>query len=265
MSKGGGAFGGRRNRTGIKGLTSLNLSEKANNFSQFVRNLTGYAPAEKETPRYVNFLKKIATSKRMPMPLARLFWGVIGKYYIYTYMPEARVAVINLMEKCNILKPDSRIASFGAATGLFELYLSKSIGPQGKIIAVDFSGSLSRLGKKFAKKSGILNVEFVRALAEETKLPSNSQDIVMCAFTPFPFDIKLWPKVLTEVKRLLDNKKTSYLVLANMVSYENRLITYLIHSIERNGFKRAEAHIFGFPKKPKELLLLAIFKKPKVV
>lgn len=55
------------------------------------------------------------------------------------------------------IKPGSTVLDFGCGTGIFSYYLSKKVGPYGKVIAIDISESLIQLAKKQLKRS--LNVE----------------------------------------------------------------------------------------------------------
>jgi len=76
-------------------------------------------------------------------------------------------------------KPGDAIADIGAGTGYFSWRMAKTVGPKGKIYAVDIQQEmLDLLGKKMAER-GVTNVIPVLGRIDDTRLPTNSVDLVI--------------------------------------------------------------------------------------
>ena len=238
-------------------------TNKINEFKQFVKTTTGYAPGEKKLSFLQNLLVKSAIWQKWLGPewLRPLFWGRVGPAFIHGYTVESRILLLDLMEKFKILKPQStrNIVSMYSAQGLLELYLGRKF-PGCEITAVDFAGRAIRLGRAYAKKLRIENVKFVKADARDTKLPSNKYDIAVIAFAA-P-DVEL-VKTLKEAKRLLDNKKTTHLVIARPVNAKLTgplMALGLSHLASQIGFVKVFSATMFLYEQPNKDITFAIFK-----
>jgi len=77
------------------------------------------------------------------------------------------------------LKPGMTVCDLGAGTGYYTVRMSRLVGPSGKVYAVDIQPRmLELLGKRLAS-AGIVNIEPVLGAEADTKLPANSQDLVL--------------------------------------------------------------------------------------
>ena len=57
------------------------------------------------------------------------------------------------------LRPGAAVADVGAGTGYFEPWLSRAVGPTGKVVALDVEASMVRWIEDRAKREGLANVE----------------------------------------------------------------------------------------------------------
>jgi predicted methyltransferase len=77
------------------------------------------------------------------------------------------------------LRQGMAVADVGAGTGLFTLAIAESVGPRGKVYAVDVQAYfLDHIGQK-AKKAKLENVVLVRARQDAVGLPAGSVDLVL--------------------------------------------------------------------------------------
>lgn len=76
-----------------------------------------------------------------------------------------------------------KVADVGAGTGYFEPYLSKAVGPSGKVVAVDVEADMVRWTSERAKREGLANVEAKQGTADDPKLDPGSIDRVLVVDT----------------------------------------------------------------------------------
>jgi ubiquinone/menaquinone biosynthesis C-methylase UbiE len=81
------------------------------------------------------------------------------------------------------LAPDMRVADVGAGTGYFEPHLSKAVGPNGKVLAIDIEADMVRWTNERAKREGLANVEARLGAADDPKLEPASLDRVLVVDT----------------------------------------------------------------------------------
>jgi ubiquinone/menaquinone biosynthesis C-methylase UbiE len=111
------------------------------------------------------------------------------------YRPSYPAAIIEYLESEGILRSDSVIADIGSGTGISaELFLKN-----GNIVyGVEPNDAMREAAEKLLSAYG--NFRSINAAAEETTLPNNSTDLIICAQAFHWFDI---PKVKIEFKRIL--------------------------------------------------------------
>ncbi|MGA3161971.1 MAG: methyltransferase domain-containing protein [Terracidiphilus sp.] len=73
------------------------------------------------------------------------------------------------------------IADVGAGTGYFSLPLAQSVGPEGKVYAVDAQAEMLSLLRQKLAASAFANVELIHADAGQTGLPASSCDLFLLA------------------------------------------------------------------------------------
>jgi tRNA A58 N-methylase Trm61 len=76
------------------------------------------------------------------------------------------------------IRPGMKIADIGAGVGYFSLRMSRRVGPDGRIYAVDLQqGMLDRLRARAAAQ-GVANLETILGSVADPKLPAGEMDIV---------------------------------------------------------------------------------------
>ena len=77
------------------------------------------------------------------------------------------------------VKPGAVVADIGAGSGFFTARLSKAVGPEGRVHAVDVAAdALGRLRKRVAD-DGLANVTVVPGAVDDPKLPEGSLDAIL--------------------------------------------------------------------------------------
>jgi len=71
-----------------------------------------------------------------------------------------------------------RILELGCGTGSMTTWLAKTVGEEGRVIAVDASENQIAIARRAVEESGAKNVEFICATVEALKLPGDSIDLV---------------------------------------------------------------------------------------
>ena len=77
------------------------------------------------------------------------------------------------------LKPGDAVADIGAGTGYFSWRMAKEVGAKGKVYGVDLQPEMLELLAKNMAQRGVTNVVPVRGTIEDTRLPTNSVDLVI--------------------------------------------------------------------------------------
>ena len=77
------------------------------------------------------------------------------------------------------VRPGAVVADIGAGSGFFTARLSKAVGPEGRVHAVDVAAdALGRLRKRVAD-DGLANVTVVAGAVDDPKLPEGSLDAIL--------------------------------------------------------------------------------------
>ncbi|MSO72312.1 MAG: class I SAM-dependent methyltransferase [Rhodospirillaceae bacterium] len=120
-----------------------------------------------------------------------------------SFTAENRETYANRVEiaKAIGLKPGMTIADVGAGTGIYEPGFSESVGPQGRVYAVDIAKPLLAFIDKKMKAAGIANVTTVLGDDKSTNLPPNSADVI---FTSDVYHHFKYPQtILADIRRAL--------------------------------------------------------------
>jgi ubiquinone/menaquinone biosynthesis C-methylase UbiE len=86
------------------------------------------------------------------------------------------------------LKPGQTVVDLGTGVGYMLPYLSKAVGPSGKVIAADIFDDFLSQARATAKKNSLSNVDFVLGTDRDPNLPTNSADVVFTLDAYHHFD-----------------------------------------------------------------------------
>lgn len=100
------------------------------------------------------------------------------------------------------LKPNDVVADIGAGTGLFTRLFASSLGPEGRVIAVDIAQKFLDHIQVTCREQKLLNVETVLCKDDSTELPPNSVDVAFICDTyhHFEFPQKTMTSLLQALK-----------------------------------------------------------------
>lgn len=96
------------------------------------------------------------------------------------------------------------VADFGVGAGFFTRALARSVGPQGKVYAIDINRELLKRLAPFAEIEGLSNIEYVQGDLDEphgSSLPDGTLDAVMMANILFQVEKK--DQIIEEAWRIL--------------------------------------------------------------
>jgi ubiquinone/menaquinone biosynthesis C-methylase UbiE len=79
------------------------------------------------------------------------------------------------------LQRGQKVLDMATGTGIVAFAAAKIIGAEGKAIGVDISTGMLNQAKHKLELSGLQNLEFVEADAEDLNYPDNSFDVVLCS------------------------------------------------------------------------------------
>lgn len=150
------------------------------------------------------------------------------------------------------LRPGDTVADVGTGVGYLLPYLSRAVGPQGKVIAQDVFADFLAQAKANAAKHKLTNVEFVLGTERDAQLPAGAADVILVLDTYHHFD---YPgQMLASLKRAL--KPGGRLVIVdfhkNQESMPNgRALEHIrlsaadaVREIESHGFRLASQRDF---------------------
>jgi len=99
------------------------------------------------------------------------------------------------------LQPRMIIADVGAGKGLFTRLFATSVGPKGKVLAVDISREFLTHIKNTSKQLGQENIETILGDDFSPKLPPNGVDVVFICDTYHHFEYPI--RMMTEIHKSL--------------------------------------------------------------
>ena len=77
------------------------------------------------------------------------------------------------------LNPGEVVLELGSGGGIDVLLSAKRVGPTGKAYGLDMTDEMLALARENQRKSGLLNVEFLKGEIENIPLPDNSVDVII--------------------------------------------------------------------------------------
>ena len=86
------------------------------------------------------------------------------------------------------LKPGMTVADVGTGVGYMLRFLSRAVGPEGKVIAEDIAQDFLDTAKERAKLANVNNVRYVLGTATDSKLPGDSINAILVLDVYHHFD-----------------------------------------------------------------------------
>jgi arsenite methyltransferase len=77
------------------------------------------------------------------------------------------------------LKPGEIVLDLGSGGGIDVLLSARRVGPSGKAYGLDMTDEMLALAEENKRKSGIMNVEFLKGEIENIPLPDNAVDVII--------------------------------------------------------------------------------------
>ena len=77
------------------------------------------------------------------------------------------------------LSPGEIVLDLGSGGGIDVLLSARRVGPTGKAYGLDMTDEMLALAQENKRKSGLVNVEFLRGEIEDIPLPDNSVDVII--------------------------------------------------------------------------------------
>jgi SAM-dependent methyltransferase len=77
------------------------------------------------------------------------------------------------------LRPGDTVVDLGSGGGIDSLLAARAVGPNGRVIGVDFLSEMVERATRAAEAAGLTNVRFVEGLIEAIPLPDESADVVI--------------------------------------------------------------------------------------
>ncbi len=99
------------------------------------------------------------------------------------------------------IRPGEVVVDLGSGGGLDVFLASKMVGPEGRAIGIDMTGSMIERARENAAKGGYSNVEFYQSTIDQIPLPNASVDCIIsnCVINLAPDK----PAVFREIARVL--------------------------------------------------------------
>ena len=100
------------------------------------------------------------------------------------------------------LKEGDVVADIGAGSGYYSFRMSKLVGPEGKILAVDIQTEMLDIIRNRMKKEGIKNIEPVMGAEADPKLKADSVDAILLVdvYHEFEFPHEMTEKMVASLK-----------------------------------------------------------------
>ena len=115
-------------------------------------------------------------------PVGRAFAEAVG------YPPETLDALpaaagasftgVTYLPRWTALQPGEVVVDLGCGAGVDTLIAARTVGPGGRVHAVDFAEEMVELTRANAREAGLANVEVYRAPVEALPLPDGVADVV---------------------------------------------------------------------------------------
>jgi ubiquinone/menaquinone biosynthesis C-methylase UbiE len=104
--------------------------------------------------------------------------GHLGVGWLERPEREVEEAPTALLEALKI-EPGDVVADIGAGSGYFSFRMSKLVGPEGKVLAVDIQPEMLAIMQRKMRRQGITNIELIKGTITDPMLPADSVDLIL--------------------------------------------------------------------------------------
>jgi predicted methyltransferase len=148
------------------------------------------------------------------------------------------------------LKPGMTVADIGTGVGYMLPYLSRAVGPSGRVMAEDIFDDFLNAAKQRAADEKLANVTFVKGLETDPRLAEGAIDVILALDSYHHYDYP--EKMLAAFSQAL--RPGGRLILVEYYKRPNAMPggdalkhirldePDLVHEIERNGFRKLSEH-----------------------
>ncbi len=147
------------------------------------------------------------------------------------------------------IEPGDRVADLGSGSGYFTLRLSKAVGPEGRVYAVDVDEDMNAYLRERVALAGAANVEVVLGRFEDPLLPDGSIDLVLTVDTYHHIDDR--PAYFRKLQRdLAPGGRVAVIDFDGRKGWFVRLLGHstprdvLVREMREAGYEISEEHDF---------------------
>jgi predicted methyltransferase len=148
------------------------------------------------------------------------------------------------------LKPGTTVADIGTGVGYMLPYLSRAVGPSGRVMAEDIFDDFLNVAKQRAADQKLANVAFVKGTETDPRLADNSVDVILAldSYHHYNYPEKMLAAFVQALRaggRLVVveyYKRPNAMPGGDAVKHIRLDEPDLVREIERNGFRKVSEH-----------------------
>jgi predicted methyltransferase len=148
------------------------------------------------------------------------------------------------------LKPGTTVADIGTGVGYMLPYLSRAVGPSGRVMAEDIFDDFLNVAKQRAADQKLANVALVKGTETDPRLADNSVDVILAldSYHHYNYPEKMLAAFVQALRaggRLVVveyYKRPNAMPGGDAVKHIRLDEPDLVREIERNGFRKVSEH-----------------------